>query len=197
MESRDPLTKGIDVLFTLALFYALTQVVNINTWQGWLLWLGICMIAINEQISVRASYDVYNLFLYFLDIFSVLLYILGLKAAVNSSNSLYGYDPNYWIVIGVLWLSYVFWDIVMIPYTRDEMAKLNLERWKRRMFLFALVNFFSYGVMRVTENNLDVLYNRIINYVAQLVNYSFIHIILIIWNKDRFENLKLILGGRK
>jgi len=196
MESKDPLTKGIDVLFTLVLFYALSQAVNIVTWQSAFLWLGICMIAINEQISVRASYDVYNLFLYFLDIFSVLLYILGLKTA-TSSNAIYGYNPSYWIVIGILWLSYVLWDIIMIPHTRDELAKLNLERWKRRMFVFALVNFACYGLMRITENNLEYLPYRIISYASQFVNYFFIHMILIVWNKDRFENLKLILGGRK
>jgi len=196
MESRDPLTKGIDFLFTLALFYALTQAVNIVSWQSGLLWLGICLITINEQISIRASYEVYNLFLYFLDIFSVLLYILGLRAA-TTPNLLYGYDPNYWIVIGVLWLSYVVWDIVMIPYTRDSLARLNLERWKGRMLLFALVNFVCYGIMRFTEFQTSIPLLKVANYVSQVLNFFLILLILIIWNKDRFENLKMILGGKK
>jgi hypothetical protein len=188
-EQQRHLTSSVDILFTLSLFYALIQFPNLVEWQDYILWIGICLIILNEQVSVRASYEVYNVIIYLLDIMSIVIYIIAL-AALNDE----GYNLIYWAAIGTLWLLYALWDYYMIRFAVDQQARANLRKWGRYMLVSADLNFISLAVVLFTQDKLsDGIEYQIAHLSAQIVAFMLIIWALYLWNRDRFKAVMQIM----
>lgn len=195
MKKNDPLTKAVDMLFTIALFYALVQWVYLESWQSKALWVSLILIILNEQVSVRASYDVYNIFIYMLDLVSLFLYIIALKALL-ADNPIFGYEPSFWIAVGFLWLFYAIWDYVMMPFA-DDNAKKNLRKWAANMIFAFILTLISYGVMiffPLYFNGLVLSYGLI---AAQVLAFVIILWALYLWNKDRLTRAMEVINEAK
>lgn len=193
MEERNHLTRAVDILFTLALFYALLQWNTIFTWQARILWVSLLLIIINEQVSVRASYSVYSLGVYFLDLLSILLYFFAL-AELAEANSPIGYGAEFWAAIAILWLAYAMWDLIMMRFARDSKAKASLRKWAVYMILASLITVGSYLVMRLTYDSLDNSIMLILNSSAQIASLLIILWALYLWNKNRLERISDVLS---
>ena len=195
MSDEHPLTRGVDFLFILAIFYALIQSTQLHSWQGLILWLALFLIILNEQLSVRSSYDVYNGPIYALDLFSLFLYVSALYA-LTTPNNIYGYSPTYWLAIAFLWVSYALWDFVVLKQAYDEGARKSLLRWSRYMLLCAPITLLSFLAIYWSESYVSFLSFHFINMGGQVLGLLIILWVLYVWNKERLNRLKDFLMGR-
>jgi hypothetical protein len=195
MSQENHLTKAVDMLFTLALFYILIQWPQLATWQSKVLWIGVFLIALNEQVSVRATYDVYGTIIYLLDLGSLFIYVVALQALVVVDTK-FGYNPEFWAAISVLWLFYAIWDYVMMPYA-DKEAKKNLRKWAFNMMSAFLVTFVSYLVISYGHYYLQGETLLLAEIVSQALAFGIILWALYLWNKDRIARAVEVINEAK
>jgi len=194
-KHNNPLTKTVDMLFTLALFYLLIHWPQLSLWQSKVLYVSLFLIVLNEQVSVRASYDVYNTITYFLDLVSIYIYVVALDALMVVDLK-FGYAPKFWIYIGFLWLFYAVWDYVMIPFA-DEEAKKNLRKWGLYMISAFFVTILSYLVISYAYHYFqgETLYR--VETIAQIVAFGIIIWAIYLWNKDRISRAIEVINEAK
>ncbi len=195
MTKGDPLTKSVDMLFTLATFYALIQFPHLVTWQSKVLWVGLFLLILNEQISVRASYDVYNILIYSLDLVSLFLYVIAIHF-LEVTDSQLGYNPSFWIPVGILWLSYAIWDLLMMPFA-DKQAKINLRKWAINMIIAFVATMMCYLLIIFAPSLFEESTFGSVQYIAQLLGFGIIIWALYLWNKDRVSRAMEIMNEAK
>lgn len=194
-NSSNPLTNAVDILFTLAIFYALVQWTSLATWQSKLLWIGLFLIIVNEQVSVRASYDVYNILIYILDLVSLLMYVIALHA-LTVIEPRYGYDPTFWIAVAFIWLFYAIWDYVMMPFA-DKAAKRNLRKWATYMISAFIATIVCYIIIRFAPNFLQATSLFYVESISHIIAFGIIIWALYLWNKDRLSRALEIMNESK
>lgn len=195
MSKENPLTKAVDMLFTLALFYVLIHWTKLTTWQAKTLWVGLFLLVLNEQISIRATYDVYGAIIYILDLGSLFLYVVALQALIIIDPK-FGYHPVFWVAIGLLWLFYAIWDYVMLPFA-DKEAKKNLRKWAFYMILAFLLTFISYFIISYAHYYLFDETLMLVEKITQLLSFGTIIWALYLWNKDRLARAVEVINEAK
>lgn len=195
MSKENPLTKAVDMLFTLALFYVLIHWPQLVTWQAKVLWVSLFLIALNEQVSVRATYDVYSTIIYILDLASLFLYVVALQALI-AVDSKFGYNPSFWVAIGFLYFFYAIWDFVMMPFG-DKEAKQNLRKWALYMLTAFFVTLMSYIVISYSHNYLKGETLFLTETISQLLAFGLIIWALYLWNKDRIARAMEVIHEAK
>lgn len=176
------ITTFVDILVTLALFYNFSQWGSYPTLQAKLLGVFACIYVLNDWMTTRASFVVYSVRVFVADIL-VIFIISNIPNALNSPNSIWGYSPFFWLAIGSVEFIYAFWDNVIKTLTPSKDAKKTLTAWTYLSFLSTAL---CVGVFIYQMVGKSIL----IGHLISLIPVSYLTIITVKWNWDRYTRAK-------
>lgn len=184
----NPITKSIDTLWTITIFYGLYQLSQLRGFWPILIGILTTLLLINEWFYVRATFDFYSDPMFVADLIDVFLYILAYSAL--SSPSEFSYSTTYWLYLSLIWFIYFLWDVSVLPFTQDKTSAQSLRNWMFGMLISSIFTFGSFLFLFWVEyRHLSIQYH-FISEVLQYLNLAIIAIVLFTWNKKKIQTIR-------
>lgn len=127
-NKRETIVRSVEFLLLITVAFNFAAWGYYDSLTAKLLGIFTCIYVFNNWLTTYSSFDIYKPEMFFTDIIVIFL-SLNLPNSLSNYVEPWGYNPQFWLLLGVMELVNVYWNYQIFKVSPSEAGRAGLKVW--------------------------------------------------------------------